>query len=290
MSIYSYSNKPVLRRPIELGYIDSIGVIDEHLGGYLGRMKVFDAGDDLEEADKETLAQQVLAAQEAVPDPATRVSLVVSLKLDNYLPTSSVPSEAGPLIGLLIEHEVIEDNTQSFGLTLAHGWATKEVAISKSESFATFMAPTEVPISDVPQLLRSSDVSSAVKDELIGRFEEFIPSDDREAVKAAAEYAAVTKKKLTFQQLQRVIDADVGQDLATEVLSLTMTGLSLDELKSLLVMIGDGFKALTSKNGKRPKIRNTGANLSILEWLKSLGQVSSFKQKGDDIEVNLKKS
>jgi hypothetical protein len=271
-------------------YIDSIGVIDEHLGGYLGRVSVFDVGDDLEDADKETLAEQVLAALEVVPDPAIRVGLVVSLKLEQNLAITSVPLEAGPLIGLLIEHEVIEDNAQSFGLTLPHGWATMEVAIIKSKAFVTFMTPTEVPISDVPQLLRSSAVSNSVKDELFGRFEEFIPSDDREALKAAAEYAIATKKKMTFQQLQRVAAADVGQDLAAELLSLALTGLSLEELNQLLEVIGGGLKALISKNGKRPKIKNTAAYLSIVKQLKSFGQVSSFKEKGNDIEVNLKKS
>jgi hypothetical protein len=69
-----------------------------------------------------------------------------------------------------------------------------------------------------------------------------------------------------------------------------LTGLSLEELNQLLEVIGGGLKALISKNGKRPKIKNTAAYLSIVKQLKSFGQVSSFKEKGNDIEVNLKKS
>jgi len=270
-------------------YIESIGEIDEHIGGYLGRVGTIGIGTEAEDADRFEMAEYLLAAREGIPDPEIRVRLVVNLELESYLPISYVPSEDGPLIGLLVESEVIEDDEQSFGLTLVHDWATREFAISKSEAFVTYMTATEIPISDVPLLLRSTAVTSAVKNVLIARLDEFIPTDDSSALKAAAEYAVATKTRLANQQLLRVAGSDVGQDLAANLLAVAVTGMSIEELMPIFERFGGWLKALIARDGKRPKIVNSEVNRTIVQRLKDLGLVSSFKPKGAELEVNLKK-
>lgn len=270
-------------------YIESIGEIDQHLGRCLSRAGVIEMRTDSAETDKLEVAEFLLAAKEFIPEPELRVSLMLSLNLDSYIPYSSVPSEEGPLIGLLMEDEVIEDNAQSYGLALAHDWDTREFAISKSAKFVDYMTASEIPLSDVPLLLKSNVVSNAVKSELVERFDEFIPTDEGSALKAAAEYVVVSKTRLTSEQALRVIRSGVGQDLAINVFSIAVTGLDIEEITLIAEAIGGWVRDLLAKNGKRFKMVNNDVTHRIVQRFKDLGRVSSFKVKGDELTVNLKR-
>ena len=271
-------------------YIQEVGEIDISLGRYLSKVGAVSVAGDVAQADRQKLALEILSAESTIPNPGQRVALVQSLELENYLLPTSLPSESGNLIGLLIGSEVLEDNAASYGLTLAHDWATKESAILASNEFVRFMNPAQIPISDVPNLLRSTKIASAIKDTLIERFDEFIPSNDTEALKATAEYVVATKKKLSFDKVSRISAANVGQELTANVLALGLFGITADQLAQLAGDFGSWLKKLLARDGTRPKIENTEANKAIAEHLKELDQVSSIEDKGREVQVNLKKS
>ena len=271
-------------------YIQEVGEIDISLGRYLSKVRVVSVTDDVAQTDRQTLALELLSAESTIPDPGQRVALIQSLELENYLQPTSMPSESGNLIGLLIGSEELEDNAAAYGLTLAHDWTTKESAILASKEFVKFMNPAQIPVSDIPNLLRSTKIASAIKDALIERLDEFIPSDDTEALKAIAEYAVATKKKLSFDKVSRISAANVGQDLTANVLALGLFGITADQLTQLAGDFGSWLKTLLARDGTRPKIENTEANKAIAEHLKELDQVSSIEDKGRDVQVNLKKS
>lgn len=271
-------------------YIQEVGEIDISLGRFLSKVGVVSVTDDVAQADRQTLALELLRAESTIPDPGQRVSLVQSLELGNYLQPTSIPTESGNLIGLLIGSEMLEDNATSYGLTLAHEWTTKESAILASKGFMRFMNPAQIPVSDVPSLLRSPKIASAIKDTLIERFDEFIPSDDTEALKATAEYAVATKKKLSFDKVSRISAANVGQDLTADVLVLGLFGITADQLAQLAGDFGRWLKKLLARDGTRPKIAHTEANKAIAEHLKELDQVRSIEYRGHEFQVNLKKS
>lgn len=179
------------RFPVDLAnvtaYISTIGEIDENLAGTLIDAKSIDLPEEPDQAALIELAGQLLSASGTIPDPATRVELVVSLGLEDRLPLTLVPAEKGKLIGLLIEHDVIDDDIDSFALALAQDRSTREFAISKSPKFVT---TTELPTLNVAPLLASSLISNAVKDLVVERADEFVADDDRTALTGLAEYAA----------------------------------------------------------------------------------------------------
>lgn len=271
-------------------YIQEVGEIDISLGRYLSKVEVVIVTDDIAQADRETLALEILSAESTMPDPSRRIALVQSLELEHCLEPTSMHSESGNLTGLLIRSGELEDNADSYGLTLAHDWTTKESAILASKEFVRFMNPAQIPVSDVPNLLRSSKIANAIKDALIERLDEFVPSDDTEALKAIAEYVVATKKKLSFDKVSRISAANVGQDLTANVLALGLFGITADQLTQLAGDFGSWLKRLLARDGTRPKIKNTEANKAIAEHLKELDQVSSIEDKGPEVQVNLKKS
>lgn len=271
-------------------YIEEIGEIDSSLGRYLNKVGVVIVSDDVAQADRETLALEILSAESTMPDSSRRIALVKSLRLKNYLEPTSLRSESGNLLGLLIKSGDLEDNADSYGLALAHDWSTKESAILASKSFVEFMNPAQIPVSDVPNLIRSTKIASAIKDALIERLSEFVPVDDTEALKAIAEYAVATRKKLSFDKVSRISAANVGHDLTANVLALGLFGITADQLTQLAGDFGSWLKRLLARDGTRPKIKNTEANKAIAEHLKELDQVSSIEDKGPEVQVNLKKS
>ena len=271
-------------------YIREVGEIDISLGRYLSKLCVISVVDGIAQLDRQALARELLSAESTIPEPRHRVALVQSLELENYLPPKSIPTESGNLIGLLIESEALEDNAVSYGLTLTHDWTTKESAILASSEFVRFMNPGQIPVSDIPSLLRSAKISNEIKDEVLERFDEFMPSNDTEALKSIAEYAVANKKKLSFDKVSRISAANVGQDLTANVLALGLLGITAAQLDQLVGDFGNWLKKLLARDGTRPKIANTEANKAIAEHLKTLDEVSTIEEKGDEVQVNLKKS
>jgi len=271
-------------------YLDEFGQVDSSLGRYLSRVGAISVADSVAQDDRQALGGQILQAQEALPSPDLRVALIASLNLSNYVAPTSVPSEGGSLLGLLIGAGILEDNADSYRLALSHDWGTKECAICGSSEFVNFMSPNEVSVSDVPNLLRSVLVSSAIKDVVIDHFEEFLPTDDGDALTAVAEYVIAAKKTLSLDRVARISAVNVTQDLAAGVLALGLPGVTLDQLLQLEGRLGEWLLPLLARDGTRPKIENSAANRAIAEHLKTLDAVSSIDDKGAVIQVNLRKS
>ncbi len=271
-------------------YIDNIGEIDESLGRYLDNVGAIGVSDEVSEDEREMLAKEILSAAGVIPEPAARVGLVESLDLERFLEPSCIPAEGGPLIGLLIGNGVIEDNAESYRLAIPYDWSTKESAILASKEFMNYMTPAEMPIVDIPDLFGSEAIDSAFKDAVVTRFDEFIPEDDSAALNAAAEYASSSERRLTGPQIVRVAAAGADSDLPINLLALASPRMNLEELTSVLQAIGGMLKDLLARDGKHLKIDNKVSHGSILQRLEQLGEISSFKENGDKIEVFLKRS
>ena len=273
-------------------YFAAIGEIDAHLGARLAESKAIATPEDTTESDRLTLAGQVVSAHTAIPDPAVRVALAKSIDLPGWLPLGSVPAEKGHLIGLLIENVVIPDDAQSFALALNQDWSTRENAIDKSEEFVSFMTPTEVPLSDVAHLMVSTVVPDAVKDVVLAREDEFVPTDDRVALTALANHALRGKKPemLPITLVTRMATSGVASDLVVGLLEPLLTNISETQLVVILAGLGWSYVDVSARNGKqRRKLPNSPADLALVNRLEALGIVSTYKADGKSIKVNMKK-
>lgn len=269
-------------------YISTIGEIDEHLAGALMDAKAIAVPGEQDQDVLVELAGQILAASTTIPDPAKRVDLVVSLGLEDWLPLSSVPSEKGQLIGLLLENEVIDDGVDAFSLALAQDWATREFAISHSKKFVTFLTAAELAVAEVAPLMRSALISDEVKDLLIARADEFVPTDDRMALTGLAEHAVRRALKLPVPLVTRMASAGVADKLVVQLLAPIVDQLDVSQLSGILASLGGEYAIASTRNGKHPKLPNTSADLAIALRLEAVELANSHSVVGSKIKVNMK--
>lgn len=278
--------------PVDLenvtAYISTIGEIDGHLADALIDAKAIIVPDGSDQDALVELASQLLSASTSIPDPEARVALVVSLGLDEWLPVASVPSEQGKLVGLLIEHEVIEDDVDTFALALAQDWATREFAIRKSTNFASYVTTTELPSLNVAPLMGSSLISDGVKDLVLARADEFVPTDDGAALTGLAEYAARKGTKLPVSLVARMASSGVGVQLVIRLLGSVVAQIDASQLSSILSSLGGAYATASTRNGKRPKLPNTAADLAIAQRLVVVELANSHSVSGSKIKVNMK--
>jgi hypothetical protein len=280
------------RFPVDLAnvtaYISTIGEIDEHLAGALVEAKKIDIPEEPNQDVLIELAGELLGAQASIPDPGSRVELVDSLGLEGWLPLSSVPAEKGRLVGLLTEHKIVEDDTDTFALALAQDWATREFAISKSTNFATYVTTTELPSLNVAPLMGSALIADEVKDLVLARADEFVPTDDRTALTGLAEYAVRKGTKLPVPLVMRMASAGVGVPIMARLLGSVAAQVDASQLSSILTSFGGEYATASAKNGKRPKLPNTAADLAIVQRLEEVGLANSHSVSGNKIKVNMK--
>ena len=260
-------------------YLTEVGRVDAPLAKLLMAAGLIEATKDYEESDKEAVAARILNARDFIPSPETRTSLVCSLDLVDFLPVSSIEAESGDLIGLLIDNKIVSDNAESFSLTLDADWPTREFAISRSVKFASFMSPTEVPADDVAPLMTSRIVPDCVKQVIIERFDEFVPTDDQESLMAIASFADGKDEKLSVELVTRMAKAQVEPNLVLRVLQPQLAELTEAELVQILSEMGGDYATMSERNGKRPRLPNTEPHLALVKRMKLLGVVSSHDLK-----------
>lgn len=271
-------------------YIATVGTIDEHLGGQLSEAKQIDVPEDADQPTLVALAEQLLRAKGTIPDPAVRVDLVASLSLDDWLSLSAVPAEKGSLIGLLIEREVVKDDADTIALAFGQDWSTREFAISKSKNYAGYVTTAELPSMNVAPLMASTLVSDSVKEVVLERADEFVPTDDKTPLAGLANYAVRKNALVPIPLVTRMATAGVDASIIVQLLAPLLPQLDEPALVTILTALGGDYLTASRRNGKRPKLPNTTADLALIERLEALGIASSHTQKDQVIKVNMKKS
>jgi hypothetical protein len=271
-------------------YLGEAEAIDEHLAVVLKTSGTIEASEDATEAEKATLAESILRANDVLAEPDLRVQLVASLGLEDWLTLDSVPRESGQLIGLLVAAGIVADDADTFALTLDLDWKTRELAIGSSEDFTGYMTPTEVPVADVAPLLRSEIVPNGVKGAILARSAEFAPEGDRVALTALAEYALASGEPVAGTELSRWALARVDAPLIIRLLERLLPQVSLAELVPVLEALGGDYAAVSARTGRRPKLANTEADLALVKRLQELELASSYEISARTITVNMRKA
>ena len=270
-------------------YIATAGEIDAHLGALLANSRKILHPEDIEQIERVALAEQILAAKGNIPDAATRVALVVTLRLESFLSPSSVPAEDGPLLGLLIAQKVIDDDEDSFALALTQDWKTRELAISKSKKFETFVTTRELPLEDIARLTSSDLILDSLKALIIERADEFVPTDNRVALTALASHALKQNIELPVPLVSRMAVAGVSHEIVVPLLEPILDRLDQSQLSSILTSLGGNYAIAAVRNGKRPKLRKTESNLALAGRLEALEIAKSHSIEADHIRINMRR-
>jgi hypothetical protein len=271
-------------------YVSHAGAIDRHLASLLSRAQLITEIDDASEMKRLELATSILRSRGTLSDPTTRVMLVLSLGLSEGVPISAVVPESGELIGLLVEAGILMDDVAAFAEPLMVDWRTREFAISKSESFTTFMTPGLVPVGQLRAFMQSTHVPAAAKAVVVANLAGYIVDASVEAVTAVASYAVQERLPADAAQQALFQSGGVPSNLTVQLASINSAALTTDELRALLRSAGGDYASIADPTGKRPTMPDDASHRSILSRLKIAQVVKDFKPYRDVLRVSMKQS
>lgn len=268
-------------------YLEEIG-FDEDIAKVLEASKEIKDLEQVTEEQKQELAITLIESGNWIPSPESRIELAASLELESYVPAEKIPSEAGILIGGLIEESVIADKPASFARIPKSDWIGQEFAMSKSKKLVEYISSAELPEANVQKFFESLIVPSDVKDIVLKRLGEFTPSSGSDALSAAGRYAIAKGTVMQLEAIERFASAKIDPLIVIDLLSPILTGVPVDALVSILSILGGDWAKLSTMNGTHPKIPQKASTLRLVSELEKHGLANSSKSDGIHIKVNMK--
>lgn len=268
-------------------YVEQYGV-DANIATVLSRSFIATPA-DAEESIKLDLALQIAQAKETIPSPELRAALMASLHLEDYISASQIPAEPGEWVGRLIEHGLIEDSGESFGLVAPDDWNGLEHAISASEDFPSFIAPSIVTPTFVVRFLESNQVASSLKETVITRFVEFAEGSGRVTINRMLRYALDNGAELDWNAIKRAAQARADDSLVLREIQRFGSSVTLEHMRPVLTVMGGAYAQLLERNGLHPKFPNTPECRALLDRMDSLGTVSTIDDRGSKLQAHMKR-
>lgn len=258
-------------------YREAFDGLDRHLAHLLVEAGSIETEGEDEEV-KTQAAIAILNASDVIPSPATRTALVRSLDVANELPVSAIDAAPDELLALLLEESLVADSAESFEHFRSAGWSAIGPAIEKSEDFSTFMTPDLVE-GLLPHVLRSSSTPMTVRMRIMDNLGEFTPSDDPEALRAAAEYAVGNERGLPLDEVRRVAAATKDARLTLSLLTLSSPLPDAADVVAVLGQLEKPYAYLSTHERTEFEVPDDDDHRTVFERLKRQGVLSEFKKK-----------
>lgn len=272
-------------------YVDTHGV-DQHLADFLltnaGAVVELDLVDAIDEAGRVSLATQFLNASATIPSATARVNIAVGLHLspDAIEPTSLEPSN-DDLLARALEAHIVPDTAETFEHFTTSGWKAVEDAFAVSENVGTFVTPALVaPV--IAHLIASSRVPEHIRRQVVENLDQYVTSDDPDALRAAAQFAKRTSIKLPFDQVVRVARTTQDAELVLPHL-VALRDLPSNDLMDALVSLGSPYDNLVSGPGHEFDLPPGSSNETLFKRLEIAGQLEIVKKfpRGRKVRVAL---
>jgi hypothetical protein len=244
---------------------------------------------DAEEAVKLDLALQIARSKQTIPSPESRAALMESLHLGEDISADAIPTEPGEWVGRLIQHGLIEDSEESFGLVAPDDWNGLEYAISASEEFPSFIAPSIVTPIIVIRFLDSGEVASALKETVVIRFVEFADNADGATVNRMLRFALDNGTTLEWDAVKCAARARADNSLVLRVIQRFDSAVTLDHMRAVLTAMGGVYAQLLERNGLHPKFQNAPENRALLNRMYELGTVSTIDASGSKLQAHMRR-
>jgi hypothetical protein len=272
-------------------YTEYLGEIDSELAAILmdvesiivteaeGNTAKGDPGDGTEPDDglaaaKNRVSEYVLNASKVLPNAEKRAALAGSLDLAGTLPVAKVPAERGPLLGAIIAHEVCADSEATFAHFGTTDWETLREALKISANFVEFVTPALLPPAMARRLLTSPDISNALKEAVLRRFDEFVPSDDAATLAAAAHAAMSMCLYLGASRITAISHGTADGELATRLVHHFRESMTTEEALDAVLQAGGPYGRLSTTGEKLIFPRNEHHE-AVLQRFKAAGYISS---------------
>ncbi|GAA1559106.1 hypothetical protein [Kribbella lupini] len=256
-------------------YLEEVGGIDHDLAHVLvdaGAVDVSQSGVDPHL--KIRLAEQILKASVSIPDPHQRVDLVVSLDLEQWLTPTQVEPEDGHLLGELIDEVVCDDTAELFRRFHMSDWETLRYGIERSKKFADFVAPDLLDEDMVAKLFFAPSIDKAVKQAVLARLNEFVPSAHIAALRAVGMFAAEEGIPLDVGLLTRIASATSDAVLVMQLIDQHASP-TPDEVISILVTLGGEYRHLATPSAEFDLLKDTH-HAAVLNRLQAAGRLAKL--------------
>ncbi|PWR12141.1 hypothetical protein DKT69_24905 [Micromonospora sicca] len=136
------------------------------------------------------------------------------------------------------------------------------------------------------RLLGSTSISRTVQQAVLSRLDEFVPTDHRDALRAAGRCAATARVPLSPAKLEQI--ARVTRDAALVVLLVDQLGnaISTDQIIAVLANLGSPYAELTT-SAASPTFPNDSHHLQVLARLKQDGRLPKLTRRQAKSQISV---
>lgn len=269
-------------------YFETLGSVDASLATILTAAGQITEISSADEESKAALAVAILAATDQLPSAALRSDLVASLSLSEYLTVDDIEAEAGDLFALLLKHDIIADDAESYEHLATTSWTTRRAFIQESTKFTSYMTPGLVR-PDLAVLLTSDEIDATVKSVVVEQATEYAEVAEPPGLKELARFATRHESELPPDVVQKMAQGGVAAQQIVVLLEPHLASISRDQLFATLGALRGDYLKLTEVGRNKLRVSNTPADRALLERLKREDIVSTYDDHESLIEVYRKR-
>lgn len=252
-------------------FVSNFGVTDELAENLTDRHLT--AAGDLEVDPRLSLAYAFAESERLTEEDTVR--LIGQLGLPNGLTPDQLAGTGLTIVPALLEAGLLPDTVETYGCISDRDYAFREKYLGVSKDLATYV--TELPLSkdDLPRLMKSRRVATAVKRAIADDVEFVRERLTRAGAIAICEWADMGQAT-SAELLIELSKADAPAERILSLLEPHLPDIALEDLDQVLAALGEEYEPLTYPGHHRPKLKNRPGTEQLLDELKKRSRVSSY--------------
>lgn len=271
-----------------LAYVKEHG-LNKELAELMIKQDAIKVSGELEASDYLAIAKPILEADEKMISLDKRIKLVKSLGSTKYIEPDHIDPVPGEMVGRLISADLIEDDEESYNLARhLDDWPSRESAITSSKRFVDFMN-RDIVGDDAVRIVNSQRIGEAVKRKILEDPRSYCsslnPDDLRTMCQRAVDF---TDLRLGEDALMFFAKHDGNVADVIALLGRAIDNLEDTSIWKVIQILGNPYADLLTPGKNETRVPATPELKKILDKLKTVGAVSSYKQmdKGSEFKVH----
>ena len=182
-----------------------------------------------------------------------------------------------PLLAFGLEAGLFPDDFNTFNYFVQGGWEAVEAAFKVSKNISSFINPSLIK-GFIAEFLESDKVPIDLKLMAVNKSDEYVPSDDSEALRAVGRIAKERKVKLPLEEIKRI--AGVVQDPGPVLHQLVQQeDISADDLMNVMASLNDPYNKLNAPSGTEFDLPTGRSAHTLFRRLAEYGKVKIEQEK-----------
>ncbi|GGD88130.1 YobI family P-loop NTPase [Microbacterium murale] len=271
-----------------LAYLDVFCEIDDEIAALLIADMAISAPEQIEPAERIRIAIEIISARDTISSPQDRVAIARSLELTTPLPCSVLSPESGPLVGVLIDAQLLADSEETFESPLVADWPTWEFACTRSKQISEFIVPSVLPAGYLRSFFSSDLISQALKETVLADIADYAADGGAPDIRAAATYAISSQAGLEPEQIEFLRAGGASARSIINLLAAT-TLVPISDLRAILREMPYPYDVIADRGTVRPLVPDDAQHITVLNRLKVARIVSAHKADKNQRRVFLRR-